>query len=91
MREPKASIVTSSHRARLLVFGYLPPPIYGPAITYQALLRSSFTQRFDVTFVNLTVVRDYRELEVFRWRKLGLLLRQLALEIRHLASRRFEF
>ncbi|MGH9592393.1 MAG: glycosyltransferase family 2 protein [Bryobacteraceae bacterium] len=26
-------------RARLLVFGYLPPPIYGPAITYQALLR----------------------------------------------------
>ena len=91
VREPKASIVTSSHRARLLVFGYLPPPIYGPAITYQALLRSSFTQRFDVTFVNLTVVRDYRELEVFRWRKLGLLLRQLALEIRHLASRRFEF
>jgi glycosyltransferase involved in cell wall biosynthesis len=73
------------------MFGYRPPPIYGPAITYQALLRSSFPQRFDVTFVNLTVVRDYRELEVFRWRKLARLLRQLALELRHLARQRFDF
>jgi glycosyltransferase involved in cell wall biosynthesis len=73
------------------MFGYLPPPIYGPAITYQALLRSSVPQRFDVTFVNLTVVRDYRELEVFRWRKLALLLRQLTLELWHLTRRRFDF
>ena len=76
---------------RLLVFGYLPPPIYGPAITYQALLRSSFPERFDVSFVDLTVVRDYRELEVFRWRKLALLARQVAAEFYHLASQRFDF
>jgi glycosyltransferase involved in cell wall biosynthesis len=81
----------SSRQPRLLVLGYLPPPIYGPAITYQALLRSSFPERFDVTFINLNVVRDYRELEVFRWRKLALLARQLASEFYHLASQRFEF
>jgi glycosyltransferase involved in cell wall biosynthesis len=74
-----------------LVFGYLPPPIYGPAITYQALLRSSFTDRFDVSFVNLNVIRDYRELEVFRWRKLARLGRQIASEFYHLASQRFDF
>ncbi|HTS16502.1 MAG TPA: glycosyltransferase [Verrucomicrobiae bacterium] len=78
-------------RAKLLVFGYLPPPIYGPAMTYQALLRSSFPQRFEVTFVNLTVVRDYRELEVFHWRKLALLARQLVSEFTHLFSQRFDF
>ena len=99
MAEPKATIAVreidevspTSPRARILMFGYLPPPIYGPAIAYQALLRSSFPERFDLTFINLNVVRDYRELEVFHWRKLGLLLRQLGLEIRHLASRRFDF
>jgi len=81
----------TSQAARLLVFGYLPPPIYGPAITYQALLRSSFTDRFDVSFVNLNVIRDYRELEVFRWRKLARLGRQIASEFYHLASQRFDF
>ena len=30
-----------------------------------------FPERFDVTFMNLNVVRDYRELEVFHWRKLA--------------------
>ena len=81
----------TSHQPRLLVFGYLPPPIYGPAITYQALLRSSFPERFDVSFVNLNVVRDYRELEVFHWRKLALLGRQIGLELWHLATQRFDF
>jgi glycosyltransferase involved in cell wall biosynthesis/GT2 family glycosyltransferase len=81
----------TSQAARLLVFGYLPPPIYGPAITYQALLRSSFPDRFDVSFVNLNVIRDYRELEVFRWRKLARLGRQIASEVYHLASQRFDF
>jgi glycosyltransferase involved in cell wall biosynthesis/GT2 family glycosyltransferase len=81
----------TSPAARLLVFGYLPPPIYGPAITYQALLRSSFPDRFDVSFVNLNVIRDYRELEVFRWRKLARLGRQIASEFYHLASQRFDF
>jgi glycosyltransferase involved in cell wall biosynthesis len=96
----KVSIITPSFnqagflpspRARILMFGYLPPPIYGPAITYQALLRSSFPERFDVTFVNLTVVRDYRELEVFRWRKLTRLAGQIARELWYLASQRFDF
>lgn len=81
----------TSQKPRLLVFGYLPPPIYGPAITYQALLRSSFAERFDVTFVNLNVLRDYRELGVFRWRKLALLGRQVFLEFFHLTSQRFDF
>lgn len=81
----------TSHQPRLLMFGYLPPPIYGPAITYQALLRSSFPERFDVSFVNLNVIRDYRELEVFRWRKLALLARQIGLELWHLVSQRFDF
>jgi len=76
---------------RLLIFGYLPPPIYGPAITYQALLRSSFPERFDVSFISLNVVRDYRELEVFRWRKLALLVHQIAAEFYHLTSQRFDF
>lgn len=81
----------SSRQLRLLVLGYLPPPIYGPAITYNALLRSSFVERFDVTFINLNVVRDYRELEVFRWRKLALLARHIAMECYHLAGQRFDF
>ena len=81
----------SSQQPRLLVLGYLPPPVYGPAVTYQALLRSSFPERFDVTFINLNVVRDYCELEVFQWRKLAVLARQVALEVRHLASQRFDF
>src|ERR1017187_1172364 len=81
----------TSHQPRLLVFGYLPPPIYGPAITYLTLLRSSFPEGFDVSFVNLNVVRDYRELEVFHWRKLALLGRQIGLELWHLATQRFDF
>jgi glycosyltransferase involved in cell wall biosynthesis len=54
-------------------------------------MRSSFPQRFNVTFVNLNVVRDFRELQVFRWRKLGLLCRHMGLELRHLARQRFDF
>jgi glycosyltransferase involved in cell wall biosynthesis len=71
--------------------GNLPPPIYGPSITYNALLRSSFPERFDVTFIDLNVVRDYRELEVFHWRKLALLAGQIARECYHLTSQRFDF
>jgi glycosyltransferase involved in cell wall biosynthesis len=81
----------TSPQPRLLIFGYLPPPIYGPAITYQALLRSSFPERFDVTFIDMTVIRDYRELEVFQWRKLGLLGRQIASECYQLTSQHFDF
>ena len=86
----KAASRTSA-QPRVLVFGYLPPPIYGPAITYQALLRSSFPDRFDVTFINLNVVRDFRELQVFNWRKLVLLCRHIGLEFWHLLSQRFDF
>jgi glycosyltransferase involved in cell wall biosynthesis/GT2 family glycosyltransferase len=84
-------VALSNSHPRLLTFGYLPPPIYGPAITYQALLRSSFTERFDVTFVNLNVVRDFRELQVFRWRKLILLGRHIGEELWHLLTQRFDF
>ena len=85
------SLSRTRQRPRVLVLGYLPPPIHGPAITFQALLRSSFSERFDVSFVNLNVVRDYRELEVFHWRKLARLGRIIGLELWHLTSQRFDF
>ena len=92
MAEPKVTIVTPSiNQARLLVFGYLPPPIHGVSIAYQALLRSPFARQFDVSFINLNVVRDYRELEVFHWRKLARLGRLIGTEWWRLTSQRFDF
>jgi glycosyltransferase involved in cell wall biosynthesis len=72
---------------RILMFGYLPPPMFGPSASYQALMRSEFARHFDVTFINLSVVKSIDELEVFRagkllkfagfaWRELGCLLRR---------------
>lgn len=69
------------------MFGYLPPPVFGPSVSYQALMRSEFARHFDVTFINLSVVKTVDELEVFRpgkllkfagfaARELGCLLRQ---------------
>ncbi len=78
-------------RPRILVLGYLPPPIHGPAITFQSLLRSPFARQFDVSFVNLNVVRDYRELEVFHWRKLARLGRLIGTEWWRLTSQQFDF
>ncbi|HVM62092.1 MAG TPA: glycosyltransferase family 2 protein [Verrucomicrobiae bacterium] len=67
---------------RVLMLGYSPPPD-GPAEMYQALLRSSFAERFDVTFVSLNVVRDRSGF--------GPLVRQIASEFYHLISQQFDF
>ncbi len=73
------------------MFGYLPPPFFGPSVTYQALLRSEFPQRFEVTFVDITVAESIADIERFRPGKLfkmaGFLLREFWL----LVTRRFDF
>ena len=77
-------------RLKILVFGYLPPPYFGPSVTYQALLRSEFPQRFDITFVDISVSKNIADIERFQPGKLvkqaGFLMRELWL----LATRRFE-
>jgi glycosyltransferase involved in cell wall biosynthesis len=78
-------------RPRILLFGYLPPPYFGPATAYQALLRSMFVQRLDVTFINLSVVKDLRELEKFRIGKLFKLAWLVFVELFYLLTRRFDF
>lgn len=78
-------------RPKILVFGYLPPPYFGPSTTYQALMRSEFPEKFDVTFVNITVAESIGDIERFRLGKLlrmaGFLFRELWL----LTTRRFDF
>jgi glycosyltransferase involved in cell wall biosynthesis len=73
------------------LFGYLPPPYFGPSVTYQALMKSEFSRRFDVTFVDITVAETVADLERFRIAKLfkvfGVLLRAGTL----MATRRFDF
>ena len=60
-------------------------------MTYQALMKSEFSRRFDVTFVDITVAGNVADLERFRIAKLfklfGVLLRAGVL----LAMRRFDF
>lgn len=57
-------------QARILIFGYLPPPVFGPSVTFQTLLRSSFAKRYDIKFINLSVVTGIDELGRFRSAKL---------------------
>lgn len=78
-----------ANKKRILLFGWLPPPVFGPSVAYQALLRSDFPKHFDVTFINLSVVPNIRELEQFRIRKLLKLAQFLALELWYLLTRRF--
>lgn len=78
-------------RKRILLLGYLPPPLFGPSVTYQALLHSDFVRQFDVTFVDLTVVRRLDELEVFHFRKLWRSLRFFSREFWCLLTRRYDF
>jgi glycosyltransferase involved in cell wall biosynthesis len=73
------------------MFGYLPPPWFGPSVSYQALMHSSFTQQCDVTFIDITVARQVQELERFRAGKLVRLLKFVALEVMHLARKRHDF
>ena len=73
------------------MFGYWPPPYFGPSVTYQALMNSAFPHRFDVTFVDITVSQSISEIESFCIGKLfkmfGFLLRELWL----LSTHRFDF
>src|SRR5580704_14611787 len=81
----------SHRRTKILLFGYLPPPYFGPSVTYQALMKSEFSRRFDVTLVDITVAGSVADLERFRIAKLfkvfGVLLRAGGL----MATRRFDF
>ena len=78
-------------KRRILMFGYLPPPYFGPSVAYQALLRSEFARHFDITFINLSMVGGIRELEVFRISKLLKLAKFFSLELGYLLTRRFDF
>ena len=78
-------------RKRILMFGYLPPPYFGPSVAYGALMRSEFVRHFDVSFINLSVVRNIRELESFRVSKLLKLVKLFCAELWHLLTRRFDF
>lgn len=78
-------------KPRILMFGYLPPPHFGPATAYESLMRSGFARRFAVTFVDLTLARTVDELQTFTWRKLGRLFKVLAVELSHLLTRRFDY
>jgi glycosyltransferase involved in cell wall biosynthesis len=78
-------------RLKILMVGYLPPPYFGPSTTYVSLLRSEFPQRFDVTFLDITVARNLADLERFRPGKLFKMFGFLARECWLLATRRFDF
>lgn len=73
------------------MFGYLPPPYFGPSVTYQALLHSEFPQRFDVTFVDITVSRSIGDIERFRVGKVFKMLGFLGRELWLLVTHRFDF
>jgi glycosyltransferase involved in cell wall biosynthesis len=81
----------SHRRTRILLIGYLPPPYFGPSVTYQALMKSEFSRRFEVTFVDITVAGSVADIERFRIAKLfkllGVLLRMCGL----MATRGFDF
>jgi len=84
-------LMETSSRPRILLFGYLPPPYFGPSTAYRALLHSEFPRHFDVTFINLSVVTEIRELEQFRPGKLLKLAKFFVLELQHLLTCRFDF
>ena len=50
----------------ILMIGYLPPPHFGPSTTYTSLLRSEFPQRFDVTFLDITVAKSIADIEALK-------------------------
>ncbi len=81
----------SVKKLRILMFGYAPPPYFGPAVAYGALLRSRFPQEFDVRFINLSVVEDLRDLEKFSVGKLLKLGRFFFVEFWYLMTENFDF
>jgi glycosyltransferase involved in cell wall biosynthesis len=78
-------------KLQVLVIGYLPPPYFGPSVTFQALMRSTFPERIDATFIDQTVSRKVGELERVQLRKLLLLARMLLQFIRLLVRRKFDY
>lgn len=78
-------------QTKILMFGYLPPPVFGPSVAYQSLLRSKFSEQFDVTFINISVVDNISELEKVRATKFLKLAGFILRELFHLARKRFDF
>ncbi len=76
---------------KLLLVGYLPPPYFGPSVTYQALLHSEFARRFDVRFLDITVAREVADIERFRVGKLLKMLRFFCRELWLLLTGHFDF
>jgi glycosyltransferase involved in cell wall biosynthesis len=73
---------------KILMFGYRPPPVFGPSVAYENLLRSEFVRHFDVQFINLSVVKKIRELEGFRPGKVLKLGRFVLQELWYLVVKR---
>ncbi len=78
-------------KLQVLVIGYLPPPYFGPSVTFQALMRSTFPERIDATFIDQTVSRKVGELEHVQLRKLLLLAGMLLQVIRRLMRGKFDY
>ncbi len=78
-------------KLQVLVIGYLPPPYFGPSVTFQALMRSTFPERIDVAFIDQSVSRKVGELERMQLRKLLLLARMLLQLIGRLVRRKFDY
>jgi glycosyltransferase involved in cell wall biosynthesis len=78
-------------KLQVLVIGYLPPPYFGPSVTFQALMRSAFAERIDVAFIDQTVSRKVGELERVQLRKLVLLTKMLLQLIGWLMRRKFDY
>lgn len=76
---------------RILVIGYLPPPYFGPSVTFQALMRSTFARRFAVTFLNQNVVQRVSDLERVSLWKLVKLLQLLGRQLWYLLTQRYDY
>jgi glycosyltransferase involved in cell wall biosynthesis len=80
-----------TRKLRLLVVGHLPPPYFGPSVTYQALMRSAFPKRFDVAFIDQTVTKKVGDLERLQARKLVILGRMVLQLTGHLLRRKYDY
>ncbi|HTS18632.1 MAG TPA: glycosyltransferase family 4 protein [Verrucomicrobiae bacterium] len=78
-------------KLRLLVVGHLPPPYFGPSVTYSALMHSAFPERFEVAFIDQTVIKKVGELERLHPRKLLLLARMVCQMFGRLIRRRYDY
>ena len=74
-----------------MVVGHLPPPYFGPSVTYSALMHSAFPERFDVAFIDQTVIKTVGELERLQFRKLVLLARMAWQLLGHLIRRKYDY